>query len=428
MIRNIYDGRDRVSNRRLPALFIGLGPGLLVAATGVGAGDLATAAFTGSHLGPAVLWAVVVGAAMKFLLTEGLARWQLATGHTLLEGAVLHFGRAVQALFLVYLVFWSFFVGSALISACGVTAHALWPIFEPETGKIVFGLLHSAAALILVQLGGYRLFEKVMRVCILVMFVTVIATAVAVGPDWSTTLSGLLIPRIPDASGQGFDWTIALIGGVGGTLTILCYGYWIREEGWQNLDRLRDCRVDLACGYVATAIFGVCMVIIGSRIEVAGRGSELIVLLSQQLETELGPIGRWAFLIGAWGAVSSSLLGVWQAVPYLFTDYWNLTRAATRSPDVSARNAVDSGSWPYRIYLYALAIIPAAGLWGSFEQVQKIYAIVGAAFVPLLALVLLILNGRARWVGTAAKNSPLTSVLLILTMAFFVAAGWFKFF
>lgn len=413
-------------HRRLPALFLGLGPGLLVAATGVGAGDLATAAFTGSHLGPTVLWAVVVGAALKFLLTEGLARWQLATGHTLLEGAVLHFGRVVQPVFLVYLVFWSFFVGSALISACGVTAHALWPVFEPETGKIVFGLLHSAAALVLTQLGGYRLFEKVMRLCILIMFVTVVATAVAVGPAWTTTLSGMFLPRIPDFSGQGLDWTIALIGGVGGTLTILCYGYWIREEGWQGLDRLRDCRVDLATGYLVTAIFGLCMVIIGSRIEVAGRGTELIILLSQQLESELGPIGRWAFLIGAWGAVSSSLLGVWQAVPYLFTDFWNLTRTASRSSDMPARPAVDSASRPYRIYLYALAIIPAAGLWGSFEQVQKIYAMVGAAFMPLLILALLLLNGRARWVGAAARNSPLTSLLLTLAMLFFVAAGWYK--
>jgi len=39
-----------------------LGPGILVAATGVGAGDLATGALAGSKLGPAVLWAVVVGA------------------------------------------------------------------------------------------------------------------------------------------------------------------------------------------------------------------------------------------------------------------------------------------------------------------------------------------------------------------------------
>ena len=36
-----------------------IGPGILVAATGVGAGDLATGALTGSRLGVAVLWAVV---------------------------------------------------------------------------------------------------------------------------------------------------------------------------------------------------------------------------------------------------------------------------------------------------------------------------------------------------------------------------------
>ena len=35
---------------------------MLVAATGIGAGDLATAAFAGSKLGLAILWAVILGA------------------------------------------------------------------------------------------------------------------------------------------------------------------------------------------------------------------------------------------------------------------------------------------------------------------------------------------------------------------------------
>jgi Mn2+/Fe2+ NRAMP family transporter len=58
------------------------GPGLLLAATGVGGGDLATGSIVGSLLGTAVLWAVVVGAFLKYVVTEGLARWQLATGET----------------------------------------------------------------------------------------------------------------------------------------------------------------------------------------------------------------------------------------------------------------------------------------------------------------------------------------------------------
>ena len=106
--------------RRKPGLLALLGPGILVAATGVGVGDIAGAGFAGSKLGYAILWAAVLGAFIKFVVNEGLARWQLATGETLLEGAVLRFGRPVRWFFLVYLLVWSWAVGSALISACGI--------------------------------------------------------------------------------------------------------------------------------------------------------------------------------------------------------------------------------------------------------------------------------------------------------------------
>ena len=89
--------------RRIGLLRV-IGPGLMVAATGVGAGDLATGAFTGNQLGLAVLWAVLVGAGVKFVLNEGLARWQLATGRTVLEGAVRHLGRPVRYIFAAYFV------------------------------------------------------------------------------------------------------------------------------------------------------------------------------------------------------------------------------------------------------------------------------------------------------------------------------------
>ena len=73
--------------------FMGLvGPGVLVAATGVGAGDLAGAGFAGSKIGVSVAWAVVVGAALKYVLTEALARWQIATGTTVLQGSMKRLG------------------------------------------------------------------------------------------------------------------------------------------------------------------------------------------------------------------------------------------------------------------------------------------------------------------------------------------------
>ena len=106
-----------MADSRTSRLLKSLGPGLLVAATGVGAGDLATGAFTGSKLGVAILWAVVLGAFLKYLVNEGLARYQLVTDATLLEGAVQTFGRPLNYAFAVYLLLWSLFVGSALMSA-----------------------------------------------------------------------------------------------------------------------------------------------------------------------------------------------------------------------------------------------------------------------------------------------------------------------
>lgn len=77
-----------------------LGPGILIAATSVGAGDLLTASLAGSRHGLTLLWAAWVGALLKWFLNEGLARWQMSTGETLLEGWVHRLGRWIPWLFL----------------------------------------------------------------------------------------------------------------------------------------------------------------------------------------------------------------------------------------------------------------------------------------------------------------------------------------
>jgi len=398
-----------------------LGPGVLLAATGVGGGDLATGSFVGGLLGTAVLWAVLVGAFLKFVVTEGLARWQLATGETLVEGAVARLGPVVVWLFLPYLLLWSFFVGAAQMSACGVTLHAMFPVFDSaQNGKIVFGIAAGLVGLGLVWRGGYALFEQLMRVCIVLMFVSVVTTAAFLWPGTMEVLQGLLVPRIPDADGQGVTWTIALIGGVGGTLTVLCYGYWLREEGVTKPSDLRACRTDLASGYIMTAVFGVSMIIVGSNVAMQGSGAELLVDLSDRLDETLGPAFKWLFLVGTWGTVFSSLLGVWQAVPYLFADCWSLLREPRAA---AACRSVDTKAAPYRGYLVAIALIPMLGLFFGFREMQKLYTVIGALFFPVLALALLVFNGRPSWVGAEFRNGPAAIVALIAVLAFFGFIG-----
>jgi len=402
--------------RRISSLLVILGPGLLVAATGVGAGDLATAGFAGSRLGVAVVWAVLLGAAMKFVLNEGLARWQLATGTTLLEGVAAHVGRWAILLFLIYLLPFAFFVGGALMSATGVATHALlgWP-GDPAVARPLWGAVVSAVAALLAWKGGFALFERTMAIAVATMFVAVVFTAVRLGPDLGAIVAGL-VPAHP-GRGESLEWTISLIGGVGGTVTVLCYGYWMRQAGRGGPEALPTCRIDLFVAYAATALFGVAMLSIASRIEIGGGGARLLVELAAQLGESLGPTGRLIFLVGAWAAIVSSLLGVWQSVPMLFADALQSLRG---TPPVDPAELPRTRT--YRWFLLAIATVPLLQTTVGFAEVQKAYALFGAYFLPMLAVALLVLNGRGALVG-GLRNHPLTALALLGVLAFFVWAA-----
>ena len=84
---------------------------------------------------------------------------------------------------------------------------------------------------------------------------------------------------------------------------------------------------------------------------------------------------------------------------------------------------MDTASPEYRWYLVGIALLPMIGLWVGFARMQKLYAIVGALFIPMLAIVLLLLNGRVAWVGERFRNRPLMSALLLIILVFFLTAG-----
>ncbi|MEZ6044078.1 MAG: divalent metal cation transporter [Planctomycetaceae bacterium] len=312
-------------------------------------------------------------------------------------------------------------MGSALLNANGAVAAAMFPIpgCDPVQCKILYGVLQSLIAVGLVLRGGFQLFEKLMAICIGLMFFVVAVTTILIHDDWLGVLKGMTVPLIPTDSPEGVSWTIGLIGGVGGTVTVLCYGYWIRESGENSLADLKEMRLDLGLGYLMTALFGMAMVIIGSHVPSTDGGTKLLIGLSNQLGNiplfgNLGPLLKWLFLIGTWGAVFSSLLGVWQSVPYLFADFWNQSFA--RQPVDRISQELKS----YRYYLFALATIPMSGLFLSFARAQKLYAVLGAFFVPMLAMMLLLLLGSNRHIKEGGQNHLSTNIVLGLALLFFL--------
>lgn len=390
-----------------------VGPGLVVAATGVGAGDLVAAAKAGATYGLPLLWTALLGAALKMALAEGIARWQLATGTTLLEGWGQRLGFAVRFGFLLYLLLWTFVLAAALMSACGLAAHALLPSVSLE----IWAVAHALVALVAVWFGGYGGFETAMKIIVGVMVVTLLGSAIVQRPPAVEVLRGMALPIRPEGSTV---LALGVIGGVGGTLTLLSYNYWMREKGWSGRDWAPAVRVDLAVGYGLTGIFGLTVILLGGSvllprgIEIAGR--EGVLRMAVLLGESFGRSGEIVFLLGFWGAVASSLLGVWQGVPYLFEDCVAMLRRRSGTAQTSAgrRGAA------YRGYLLFMTFPPMLLLMlGRPVWLVVIYAALGSLFMPFLAATLLYLNNDRRTMG-ALRNGWLANASLVLCLGLFV--------
>ncbi len=108
-----------------------LGPGLVLAATTVGVGDLVSSMVAGQEHGFTFIWAILLVAALKYFMTEALGRWHLASGQTIIAGWA-SFGRWATGAVLLFLLFWSFMYGTAGPSVDGLAANAVIPAFSPE--------------------------------------------------------------------------------------------------------------------------------------------------------------------------------------------------------------------------------------------------------------------------------------------------------
>jgi hypothetical protein len=218
------------------------------------------------------------------------------------------------------------------------------------------------------------------------------------GADWAAAFAGGTVTP---------SYALSMMGGVGGTVTLLSYGYWMREQGWSGADRMSVARGDLTVSFALAFVFSAAMMFLSSQVEWQGsileEGPRLCLLLADRIGQETGPIGRAVFLAGFWGAAISSVLGVWHGVPFLFDDMLHLWR---RTP-AGGQFGVPYRSWA--VYLTAAAIsaqLIQRPVWLVFA-----YTVVGSLFFPFVIATLLWLN-NSRLLAPQYRSGPALNVVL----------------
>ncbi|MVO83427.1 divalent metal cation transporter [Streptomyces sp. p1417] len=418
-----------------------IGPGIVVAATGVGAGDLVATLIAGSNFGYTLLWAAVIGCVVKISLAEAAGRWHLSTGRTLFDGWA-SLGRWTTWFFVVYVVVWGFVYGAAAMSSSGLPLQALFPdVMDLKWWAILTGVV----GLVFVWFNKYDVFEKVMTVLVGVMFVVTVYLAIRVTPNLGDAFAGLL-PVVPDEKDSILN-TLGLIGGVGGTITLAAYGYWVNAKGWTNTGWMKVMRLDNRVAYITTGVFVIAMLFVGAEMlhstNVAiASGDKGLVQLSDILEKEYGNATAKLFLVGFFATSFTSLIGVWHGVSLMFADFverYRKTRAGADSKALTGEEVASGArekSVPFRAYLLWLTFPPMILLFeGQPFRLIIIYGVLGAAFMPFLALTLIWLLNSARtpseWRNGWLSNGMLAVaglLFLILTVKQITDQDWGSFF
>ncbi|MET7943008.1 Nramp family divalent metal transporter [Streptomyces sp. NPDC005302] len=396
-----------------------IGPGIVVAATGVGAGDLVATLIAGSSFGYTLLWAAVIGCLVKISLAEAAGRWHLATGRTLFDGWA-SLGRWTTYFFVVYVVVWGFVYGAAAMSSSALPLQALFPeVMDLQWWGVACGLV----GLVFVWFNRYAVFEKVMTVLVGVMFVVTVYLAIRVTPNLPQAFAGLL-PVLPDEKDSVLN-TLGLIGGVGGTITLAAYGYWVNAKGWTDTGWMKVMRLDNRVAYATTGIFVIAMLFVGaemlhsSQVAIAS-GDKGLIQLGDILAAEYGTATAKFFLIGFFATSFTSLIGVWHGVSLMFADFVAHYRAGGREGGEEVAAGRHDRSWAFRGYLLWLTFPPIVLLFqGQPFRLVILYGVLGAAFLPFLALTLLRLLNSAR-TPREWRNGPLSNAMLVLAGVLFL--------
>jgi Mn2+/Fe2+ NRAMP family transporter len=305
-----------------------LGPGLVMAATAIGASHLVLAPTAGATYGWSLLWLMTFSHLYKYPAFEFGPRYAVATGTSLVEGYARVPGPRGWALwvFLVGTVIQGVTVLAGVLSVAAAVAHAAVPVPIPVWCAILgasgAGLLRSG------RFAGLSAVSKGM------LFVLAAMTAIAffATPPPSEAWVALVRPDLPAGS---LILVAAILGWMPtGVDVSVWHSMWAleRREAWAERagvypDRLprilATARVDLWIGYGLSLVLAIMFLALGVAVlrpdGLVPQGAEVAVTIARLYTAVLGEWSLYPFLAAAFFGMLSTTYGVMDGFPRAFS-------------------------------------------------------------------------------------------------------------
>jgi manganese transport protein len=306
--------------RSLGGALFRIGPGMILAASIVGSGELIATTTLGAQAGYVALWIILLSCAIKPVVQAEMGRYTIASGETGLEALDRVPGPRLKVNWLVWawlaMVFLTLLQVGAMYGGVAQVMNLLVPAVPVAAWVLVF----LAVTLAILLGGGYDRIERLAMLKVgLFTVLTVLAAAVLTRMpqyfSWADVGRGLSF-HMPEL---GLTTAVAVFGitGVGAT-ELFMYPYWCVEKGYARFTGRREdtpawrarargwirlMHVDIGVSMFVYTVATVAFYLLGAGI-LHGTGQvpaakDMIPVLSNIYTQTLGGWALWLFYLGA---------------------------------------------------------------------------------------------------------------------------------
>ena len=230
-----------------------IGPGLILAGTIIGTGELIATTHLGAKAGFALLWLVVLSCFIKVFLQLELGRYAISTGETTLRGF-----RRLPGPSVLLPWWWALIIlamqsqMAAMIGSIGQALHMAVPSVAPaivqplglgDRPELPWAVMTTILVAFLLAAGSYRVVERVTTLMVVAFTVMTVLSVVLLpwaghSIGWREIASGFEF-RIPPAAVGAALVMFGITGAGAGDL--ITYPYWCIEKGYaRNIGPRRE--------------------------------------------------------------------------------------------------------------------------------------------------------------------------------------------
>lgn len=282
-----------------------MGPGAIMSAAIIGPGTVTTASQQGALYGFTSLWILLVACVIAYFFQEPAMRISIGCKESVMVGVREHLSPGV-AKFLWIVIF----VGSIAFQAGNLSGASMaLEYFVPGTSNLMWAVVMSLLAFIIVMLNRYKVIENVNQVLILMMVFAFVLTAFTSGPDIGDLVTEGFSFKIP---GGNAVLAVSLLATTVTPNLVLGYSAFLRKKYADSQTPARDIKLakaDLGLNmFVTFLITGSIIVCSATVIHPTGKEITSAADMATQLVPLLGRSAGILFSIGLWAAAISSVL------------------------------------------------------------------------------------------------------------------------